>query len=90
LVAQGEVLEGKLLVATQGSGQRRSRWSSVLTMEPRLSPDQGRRINFEDLGRINGGGTTIVLVEQNVLRSLRLRPPATGSRNRRITLDGPG
>ena len=44
---------------------------------------------FEDLGRINGQGITILLVEQNVLRSLQLCHRGYVLENGRITLTGP-
>ena len=45
---------------------------------------------FENLGRINALGTTILLVEQNVLRSLELCDRAYVLENGRITLGGAG
>ena len=45
---------------------------------------------FEDLRRINGQGTTILLVEQNVLRSLTLSHRGYVLENGRIALDGSG
>jgi branched-chain amino acid transport system ATP-binding protein len=44
---------------------------------------------FEDLARINGRGITILLVEQNVLRSLRLAHRGYVLENGRMTLSGP-
>src|SRR6266536_2997278 len=44
---------------------------------------------FENLRRINARGTTILLVEQNVLRSLQLAHRAYVLENGRIALDGP-
>lgn len=44
---------------------------------------------FEDLGRINGQGITILLVEQNVLRSLYLAHRGYVLENGRVTLSGP-
>jgi branched-chain amino acid transport system ATP-binding protein len=44
---------------------------------------------FEDLGRINGQGITVLLVEQNVLRSLRLAHRGYVLENGRMTLSGP-
>jgi branched-chain amino acid transport system ATP-binding protein len=44
---------------------------------------------FENLRRINAQGTTILLVEQNVLRSLRLSHRGYVLENGRLTLDGP-
>jgi branched-chain amino acid transport system ATP-binding protein len=44
---------------------------------------------FEDLARINGRGITILLVEQNVLRSLRLAHRGYVLENGRVTLSGP-
>ena len=44
---------------------------------------------FENLKRINARGTTILLVEQNVLRSLQLAHRAYVLENGRIALDGP-
>ncbi len=43
---------------------------------------------FENLGRINREGTTILLVEQNVLRSLQLAHRGYVLENGRIALDG--
>ena len=43
---------------------------------------------FEDLARINGRGITILLVEQNVLRSLRLSHRGYVLENGRMTLSG--
>jgi branched-chain amino acid transport system ATP-binding protein len=43
---------------------------------------------FEDLGRINGRGITILLVEQNVLRSLHLAHRGYVLENGRMTLSG--
>jgi branched-chain amino acid transport system ATP-binding protein len=44
---------------------------------------------FEDLARINGQGITILLVEQNVLRSLHLAHRGYVLENGRMTLSGP-
>ena len=44
---------------------------------------------FEDLARINGQGLTVLLVEQNVLRSLRLAHRGYVIDNGRTTLAGP-
>jgi branched-chain amino acid transport system ATP-binding protein len=44
---------------------------------------------FEDLARINGRGITILLVEQNVLRSLRLAHRGYVLENGRMMLSGP-
>ncbi|HUM15962.1 MAG TPA: ABC transporter ATP-binding protein [Candidatus Nitrosotalea sp.] len=44
---------------------------------------------FEDLGRINSQGITILLVEQNVLRSLHLAHRGYVLENGRMTLSGP-
>src|SRR5262245_31935260 len=44
---------------------------------------------FEDLRRINGLGITILLVEQNVLRSLHLAHRGYVLENGRMTLSGP-
>jgi branched-chain amino acid transport system ATP-binding protein len=43
---------------------------------------------FEDLGRINGRGITILLVEQNVLRSLHLALRGYVLENGRMTRSG--
>ena len=43
---------------------------------------------FEDLGRINGQGLTVLLVEQNVLRSLHLAHRGYVLENGRMTLSG--
>jgi branched-chain amino acid transport system ATP-binding protein len=43
---------------------------------------------FEDLGRINGQGITVLLVEQNVLRSLHLAHRGYVLENGRMTLSG--
>ena len=45
---------------------------------------------FENLARINRDGMTMLLVEQNVLRSLRLSHHAYVLENGVIVLDGPG
>ncbi|MGH7397312.1 MAG: ABC transporter ATP-binding protein [Candidatus Rokuibacteriota bacterium] len=45
---------------------------------------------FEDLGRINRQGLTILLVEQNVLRSLQLAHRGYVLENGRVTLAGVG
>jgi branched-chain amino acid transport system ATP-binding protein len=44
---------------------------------------------FEDLGRINGQGLAVLLVEQNVLRSLHLAHRGYVLENGRMTLSGP-
>ncbi len=44
---------------------------------------------FEDLGRINGQGITILLVEQNVLRSLHLAHRGYVLENGSVALQGP-
>jgi len=44
---------------------------------------------FEDLERINGQGLTVLLVEQNVLRSLHLAHRGYVLENGRMTLSGP-
>ncbi len=44
---------------------------------------------FEDLGGINGQGLTVLLVEQNVLRSLHLAHRGYVLENGRMTLSGP-
>jgi len=44
---------------------------------------------FDNLVRINALGTTVLLVEQNVLRSLQLSDRGYVLENGRITLDGP-
>ena len=53
-----------------------------------LAPVMVRTI-FENLGVINAGGTTILLVEQNVARALALCHRAYVIENGRIVLDGP-
>ena len=45
---------------------------------------------FEDLGRINAQGLTILLVEQNVLRSLQLAHRGYVLENGRVTRSGAG
>ena len=45
---------------------------------------------FEDLARINAQGLTVLLVEQNVLRSLRLAHRGYVLENGRVTLSGAG
>ena len=45
---------------------------------------------FEDLGRINAQGLTILLVEQNVLRSLQLASRGYVLENGRVTWSGTG
>jgi branched-chain amino acid transport system ATP-binding protein len=52
-----------------------------------LAPVMAKAI-FNDLGRINAQGTTILLVEQNVLRSLQLSHRGYVLENGRITLEG--
>ena len=54
-----------------------------------LAPVTVRAI-FENLGRINGEGMTILLVEQNVLRSLQLCHRGYVLENGCITIHGPG
>jgi len=54
----------------------------------RLAPVLVKAI-FEDLGRINGQGLTVLLVEQNVLRSLHLAHRGYVLENGRMTLSGP-
>jgi branched-chain amino acid transport system ATP-binding protein len=54
-----------------------------------LAPVTVRQI-FADLARINGEGTTILLVEQNVLRSLSLCHRGYVIENGRTTLTGTG
>src|SRR5262249_20147223 len=44
---------------------------------------------FENLRRINAAGLTVLLVEQNVLRSLQLSHRGYVIENGRIALDGP-
>ena len=44
---------------------------------------------FDNLGRINRDGTTVLLVEQNVLRALRLSHRAYVLENGAIALEGP-
>jgi branched-chain amino acid transport system ATP-binding protein len=44
---------------------------------------------FDNLARVNREGTTVLLVEQNVLRALRLCHRAYALENRRIALTGP-
>jgi branched-chain amino acid transport system ATP-binding protein len=44
---------------------------------------------FEDLGRINGQGITVLLVEQNVLRALHLAHRGYVLENGRMALSGP-
>ncbi len=48
------------------------------------------RAIFDDLRRINREGVTILLVEQNVLRSLQLCHRGYVLENGRITLEGLG
>jgi branched-chain amino acid transport system ATP-binding protein len=47
------------------------------------------KLIFENLREINGRGTTILLVEQNVPRALALCHRAYVIENGRIVLDGP-
>ena len=47
------------------------------------------KLIFDNLERINAEGLTILLVEQNVLRSLQLCHRGYGLENGRITLEGP-
>ena len=54
-----------------------------------LAPVMVRAI-FEDLGRINRQGITILLVEQNVLRSLHLAHRGYVLENGRVMLTGAG
>jgi branched-chain amino acid transport system ATP-binding protein len=54
-----------------------------------LAPVTVRAI-FDNLARINREGMTILIVEQNVLRSLELCHRGYVLENGRITLDGPG
>ena len=67
-----------------------SRPSLLMLDEPSLglAPVLVKAI-FEDLGRINGQGLTVLLVEQNVLRSLHLAHRGYVLENGRMTLSGP-
>jgi hypothetical protein len=56
LVAQDEVSRASWRWLPQRNGQSRSRWSSVLIMGQRLSPDRSRRINHFSAGRGFGEG----------------------------------
>ncbi len=47
------------------------------------------KLIFDNLERINAEGLTILLVEQNVLRSLQLCHRGYVLENGRITLEGP-
>jgi branched-chain amino acid transport system ATP-binding protein len=47
------------------------------------------RANFDNLARINREGTTVLLVEQNVLRALRLCDRASVLENGVVALAGP-
>ena len=67
-----------------------SRPSLLMLDEPSLglAPVLVKAI-FEDLGRINGQGLSVLLVEQNVLRSLHLAHRGYVLENGRMTLSGP-
>jgi branched-chain amino acid transport system ATP-binding protein len=54
-----------------------------------LAPVLVRTI-FQTLAEINENGTTILLVEQNVLRALQLSHRGYVLENGQIALDGPG
>jgi branched-chain amino acid transport system ATP-binding protein len=89
--------QGQLAGTLSGGEQQMCAIGRGLMARPRLlmldEPSLGLapvvvRTIFEDLQRINQGGLTILLVEQNVLRSLQLCHRGYVLENGRITLAG--
>jgi branched-chain amino acid transport system ATP-binding protein len=89
--------QGQLAGTLSGGEQQMCAIGRGLMARPRLlmldEPSLGLapvvvRTIFEDLGRINQRGLTILLVEQNVLRSLQLCHRGYVLENGRITLAG--
>jgi branched-chain amino acid transport system ATP-binding protein len=85
----GTLSGGEQQMCAIGRGPR-ARPRLLMLDEPSLglAPVMVKAI-FEDLARINGRGITILLVEQNVLRSLRLAHRGYVLENGRMTLSGP-
>ena len=91
--------QGQLAGTLSGGEQQMCAIGRWLMAKPRLlmldEPSLGLapvvvRAIFEDLQRINRGGLTILLVEQNVLRSLQLCHRGYVLENGRIALEGAG
>jgi len=91
--------EGQMAGTLSGGEQQMCAIGRGLMAKPRLlmldEPSLGLapvvvRTIFDDLGRINRGGLTILLVEQNVLRSLQLCHRGYVLENGRIALEGAG
>ena len=89
--------QGQLAGTLSGGEQQMCAIGRGLMARPRLlmldEPSLGLapvvvRAIFDDLQRINVGGLTILLVEQNVLRSLQLCHRGYVLENGRITLEG--
>jgi branched-chain amino acid transport system ATP-binding protein len=89
--------QGQLAGTLSGGEQQMCAIGRGLMARPRLlmldEPSLGLapvvvRSIFDDLQRINAGGLTILLVEQNVLRSLALCHRGYVLENGRITLAG--
>ena len=90
--------EAQLAGTLSGGEQQMCAIGRALMARPRLlvldEPSLGLapvlvKTIFEDLARINGQGLTVLLVEQNVLRSLRLAHRGYVIDNGRTTLAGP-
>jgi branched-chain amino acid transport system ATP-binding protein len=90
--------QGQLAGTLSGGEQQMCAIGRGLMAKPRLlmldEPSLGLapvmvKLIFDDLGRINAEGLTILLVEQNVLRSLQLCHRGYVLENGRITLEGP-
>ena len=91
--------EGQVAGTLSGGEQQMCAIGRGLMAKPRLlmldEPSLGLapvvvRAIFEDLQRINRGGLTILLVEQNVLRSLQLCHRGYVLENGRMALEGAG
>ena len=89
--------QGQLAGTLSGGEQQMCAIGRGLMARPRLlmldEPSLGLapvmvKAIFEDLGRINGQGITVLLVEQNVLRSLHLAHRGYVLENGRVTLSG--
>ena len=90
--------QGQLAGTLSGGEQQMCAIGRGLMAKPRLlmldEPSLGLapvmvKLIFDDLERINAEGMTVLLVEQNVLRSLQLCHRGYVLENGRITLEGP-